>query len=168
MVVSDDDFRRMLGREPSEYMTLSAKSLLGDDTSVESSLTTFTQGDQITSLRNGDQQESLLPNDIQLVHRNSFLEEIEKNGCFAKLFVRIVVKEMEKEMDDPNDDRQRKMIREVARNLPLRCLAIFSRGGMSYDVLDSLIAMFNGQYFSAMRHLSTSARNGASSVFGCR
>ena len=167
--ISDDQFRSMLGRDPSEYLALSTMSLLGENT-IDQSLTASLRSLSTTpSMQNEEQQQPLLlPNNISLFHRNSLLEEIENSGCFASLFSKIVVKAMERELEDPNDKRQRKMIHEVAKNLPLRCLAIFSRGGMSFDVLDSLIAMFNGRYCSAVGHLSTGARNSSASFCGLR
>ena len=78
------------------------------------------------------------------------------------------MKAMEQEMENPNDVRQRKMIREVARNLPLRCLATFSRGGISFDFLDSLIAFFNGHYAGAVSHFTSSAGKTVSGVFNMR
>ena len=100
-----------------------------------------------------------LPHDIPHLHRNSFLHEIETSGCMGKMFVKIIMKAMEDQMEDPNDKRERKMFREVARNLPLRCLATFSRGQLSFELLDSLIALFNGHYRGAITNFSASASN---------
>lgn len=158
LVVSDDAFRAMLGRDPVELMTLSTRTLLGDS-SDGVPLELSTRSVSSSSSQNDDQQQPLLlPQEIPLIHRNSLLEEIERNGCFGNLFVRIIVKTMETEMGDPNNKRQQKMIREVARNLPLRCLATFSRGSLSFEVLDSLIATFNGHYCSALGHLTIGAK----------
>ena len=75
---------------------------------------------------------------------------------------------MEQEMEDPNDKKQRKMIRAVARNLPLRCLATFSRGSVSFELLDSLIAFFNGHYRAVIKNVVATAKNLTSGLVGRR
>ena len=160
LVVSDAHFRDMLDQDPEELMHISSRSLLGDHGDGTSQ--TFSWRSALTlSRQETTTAEPLLPHDIPTLHRNSFLAEIETASCVGKLFVTIIIKVMEQEMEDPKDKKQRKMIREVARNLPLRCLATFSRGGMSFELLDSLIALFNGHYAGAITNFSASASNSA-------
>ena len=162
LVVSDASFRAMLDQDPHELMHLSSRSLLGH--TPEGSSIQLARRSSIITTDRGDLEVPLLPYDIDMLHRNSFLSEIEQNGCFGKLFTKIIIKAMENEMEDPKDKRQKKMIREVANNLPLRCLASFSRGNMNFHLLDSLIAFFNGQYGGAVTHIFSGAHNLAKSI----
>jgi hypothetical protein len=43
------------------------------------------------------------------------------------------------------------MIRANVENLPLRTLVLFSKGGLTYEGLDTLIALMNHQYCVATR-----------------
>jgi len=164
LIVNDATFEAMLDQHPHYLMHLSSRTLLGRSVTEETSLLSCAVGTAGVT----DPTLRVLPRDIDVIHRNSFLSEIETNGCLGKTFVRIIIKVMETEMDNPNDIRQRKMIREVARNLPVRCLATYSRGGMSFDLLDSLISLFNGQYFGALSHMSTSTRRAAQTFLSRR
>jgi len=164
LVVNDVDFRNMLGEEPAELMRRASRTLLeGHDTTESGRF----------SLRSLQRQDStspelLLPHDIPTLHRNSFLSEIESASCTGSMFVKIITKVMEQEMEDPNDKKQRKMIRAVARNLPLRCLATFSRGSVSFELLDSLIAFFNGHYRAVIKNVVATAKNLTSGLVGRR
>jgi beta-glucosidase len=160
LVVNDATFESMLDKHPHDLMHLSAKTMLGRSVAEEAPLLSCQVGAGVS-----DPSLRLLPHDIAVIHRNSFLSEIEQNGCFGKTFVNIIMKVMETELDNPNDVRQRKMIREVARNLPIRCLATYSRGSMSFDLLDTLISLFNGHYFQSLSFFSTSTRKAATGMF---
>ena len=161
LVVNDADFRAMLDQDPKVLMHRSSRSLLGGH---DMSSQNFSWRAALTLTPQGVSEEDQLPHDIPHLHRNSFLQEIEQSGCMGKMFVNIIIKQMEQEMEDPSDKKERKMIREVARNLPLRCLATFSRGMLSFELLDSLIALFNGQYRGAITNFSASASKSAKSM----
>lgn len=134
MIVSDDAFQAMLRQHPRELMYLSSRTLL-----------------QVSNpnLR-------VLPSDIDYIHKNSLLSEIEQNGRFGSLFTKVLMKASERaEMEDPTNIRERKMIREIARNLPLRCISTFSRGYISFDLLDCLISFFNGHYLRGITQMAS-------------
>ncbi|GKY91348.1 hypothetical protein MPSEU_000107000 [Mayamaea pseudoterrestris] len=79
--------------------------------------------------------------------RNSMLKEIALVSLIGKLFVRIVFTEASREIKPgPSEQRQKKMIRANVENLPLRVLVLFSKGGLSFTLLDAIIAILNGYY----------------------
>jgi beta-glucosidase len=103
--------------------------------------------------------------DIDVIHRNSFLGEVEQSGLIGRLFCSLLYREMERELEDSNCQRQRKIMNEISRNLPLRSLAAFSSGMLSFDMLDFLIALFNGQFCSAFSQIGYVAYNAIASIF---
>jgi len=93
-----------------------------------------------------------------LFHRNSLLKEVSATriGAFLRY---IVYKEASKEIQaGPAQNRQKKLIRENVDNLPLRTLALFSKGTLSFETLDALIAAMNGHYCASLRHASKACR----------
>eukprot|EP00797_Seminavis_robusta_P012765 Sro19_g013370.1 Thermostable beta-glucosidase B (603) ;mRNA; r:47974-49782 len=139
LVVDDATFHDMLGTSPSELMHLSAQSLLQQHVPGRAS-------PQVESVQGMDPNLQVLPHDIHVIHPNSFLSEVEKNGYLGKLFVTIIMKAAETQLEDPNDMNQRKVVQEVVMNTPLRCIATFSQGNMSFGALDLWISLFNGHY----------------------
>ena len=156
LLVDDASFANMLGRDPRELMTRSLQSLLDLPSLYSTSLSE--RGLAVEEM-------SLLPQDLDVIHRNSFLGEIEQSGLIGRLFCNFVYREMERQLEDSNCQRQRKMMKEISRNLPLRALAAFSSGMLSFDVLDSLIPLFNGQYCSATSQIGYAAFAAVASVF---
>jgi beta-glucosidase len=159
LLVDDASFANMLGRDPRELMTRSAQSLLGlpsfDSTTLSESL------DRGLTV----EEKSLIPHDIGVIHRNSFLGEIELSGLIGRMFCSFVYREMEGQLEDSNCQRQRKIMNEISRNLPLRALAAFSSGMLSFEMVDSLIALFNGQYCSATSQIGYVAYSAVASIF---
>jgi hypothetical protein len=49
------------------------------------------------------------------------------------------------------DPTTRKMFTEMAENMPLRAIALFQRGKISFGQIDCLLALLNGHYLVAIR-----------------
>jgi hypothetical protein len=85
-------------------------------------------------------------------HRNSLLKEIAESRYLGRLLMHIVYTEASKEIKPgPTQKRQRKMVRANVENLPLRALVLFSKGGLTYEGLDTLIALMNHEYCVATK-----------------
>jgi len=83
--------------------------------------------------------------------RNSLLKEVGQFRYIGRLFLYIVYKEASKEVKPgPSERRQKLMIRTNVENLPLRFLVLFSKGGLSFETLDTLISTMNYRVFGAM------------------
>ena len=49
------------------------------------------------------------------------------------------------------DPTTRKMFEEMANHMPLRAIVLFQQGRISYQQIDSLVALLNGHPFEALR-----------------
>lgn len=56
-----------------------------------------------------------------------------------------------------SEKRQKRMMKENVDNLPLRALVLFSKGSLSFDTLDALIAAMNGSFFLSLGFAATAA-----------
>lgn len=85
-------------------------------------------------------------------HRNSLLKEIAGNRYLGQLLLHIVYAEASKEIQPGRSQkRQQKMVRQNVENLPLRTLVLFSKGGISFEGLDTLIAVLNHEFCLATK-----------------
>jgi beta-glucosidase len=90
-------------------------------------------------------------NPSELFDRNSLLKETAKVSIIGRLFLHIVFTEASREIKPgQSEQRQKKMIRTNVENIPLRVLVLFSKGGLSFALLDGIIAILNGSYLFAL------------------
>jgi beta-glucosidase len=85
-------------------------------------------------------------------HRNSLLKEVAEKRWLGKILLWVVFKTAAKDVKKgPKQRSQKRLILETVRNLPLRTLVLFSRGGISFDTLDACIQLMNGQVIRALK-----------------
>jgi beta-glucosidase len=90
-------------------------------------------------------------------HRNSLLKEVAEKRWLGKILLWIVFKTAAKDLKKGQRQRsQKRLILETVKNLPLRTLVLFSRGGISFDTLDACIQLMNGQVIRAIKGLCRS------------
>jgi beta-glucosidase len=84
-------------------------------------------------------------------HRNSLLKEVASRRLMGKLLLSVVLSAAAKEVKKgPTRKRQKRMVRANVENLPLRTLVLFSKGVLSFELLDACIAAMNYQVFRAI------------------
>ena len=103
---------------------------------------------------------STAPEPQSSFNRNSLLKEIASRRLLGKLLLGIVYQAAAKEVKPgKTQKRQRKMVRLNVENLPLRVLVLFSKGGMSFDLLDAMVSGMNFQFFSCLKNVGKSVAN---------
>jgi hypothetical protein len=76
-----------------------------------------------------------------------------KHSWMGRFVRRMVHRVAIDEMENAHDPAQRRMVRELVDNMPLRGLVIFSQGEMLFEDLDTLIAFLNLRFFKTILHL---------------
>jgi hypothetical protein len=90
----------------------------------------------------------------QPIDRNTLLKDAASSSILAKVLLFVTLKVAAKEIKrGPARKRHLRMLRANVENLPLRNLVLFSQGGISFRLLDSLIYIMNGKYGKAVRKL---------------
>jgi len=85
-------------------------------------------------------------------HRNTLLKDLSRLRLFGRLLIWIVYLGASADVKPgPTQARQKRLARIAVDNLPLRTLVLFSQGGMSYELLDAILALMNYQLCSALR-----------------
>ena len=88
--------------------------------------------------------------DIRPFHRNSSLAEIGTTWLGGKIKDRAVAAFLGGMGLQSADPTTRKMFEEMANHMPLRAIALFQQGKVSYHQIDSLIALLNGHPLKAL------------------
>ncbi len=83
-------------------------------------------------------------------HRNSSVGELSATWLGRKVRAKLTQAFLGGMGLQKADLTTRKMFTEMADNMPLRAIALFQRGKVSYAQIDCLLAMLNGQYASAL------------------
>ena len=88
----------------------------------------------------------------QEVHRNSLLKDVAKSSLLGKGLYKIIVSIACREIKsgEPTEKRELQMVQANVENLPLWVIVLFSKGGLSLEFLDALIAAMNGHLVKAM------------------
>lgn len=84
-------------------------------------------------------------------HLNSSLQEVGSTWLGRKFKARVVAGFMQSMGDTSNDPTLKKMFEEMANHMPLRALALFSRGATTFTDLEIMIALMNRRYTEALR-----------------
>ena len=85
-------------------------------------------------------------------HRNTLLKDLSKHRLFGKLLIWIVYLGASADVKPgPSQARQKRLARIAVDNLPLRTLVLFSHGGMTYELLDAILALMNYRLVDAVQ-----------------
>lgn len=84
-------------------------------------------------------------------HENSSLSEIGESWLGAKFKARVVQGFKQNMGSNGSDETLNKMFEEMANNMPLRALALFSGGEMSMAKIRLLLALLNHRYLQAVK-----------------
>ena len=100
------------------------------------------------------------PESVRPYHLNSSLGEIRETALGR--FVRAkVVGEFQKRMGAAAvDEATARMFEAMVNHMPLRSLALFSQGRLSFNRLGALVALLNHRYFTALRLAIRRSQNG--------
>lgn len=84
-------------------------------------------------------------------HLNSSIREIRESVIGAQIAKRIVASFTANMGGEANTETLQKMFAEMANNMPLRSLALFSQGRTSYEELEQMLALLNGRYLTYLK-----------------
>jgi beta-glucosidase len=85
-------------------------------------------------------------------HRNSLLKEVASKTLIGKILLYVVFSAGSKEVKrGPTRKRQKRMVKANVENLPLRVLVLFSKGSLTFALLDKCISTMN---FTPLLYLS--------------
>lgn len=76
---------------------------------------------------------------------NTLMGEIKTSALGSRLFD-LVERAMLREMRNKNDPLQLYIQRSMMKSMPLRGLVVYSRGMLTFDILDLLLSVMNGEY----------------------
>ncbi|KAG7359521.1 thermostable beta-glucosidase B [Nitzschia inconspicua] len=86
------------------------------------------------------------------IHRNTLLKDAATVSLIARVMMKVIIHVASREVQDgPTRKRELKMITANVENLPLRNIVLFSQGKISFQFLDSLILLMNGNYSKGFR-----------------
>ena len=99
--------------------------------------------------------------DIRPFHRNSSLSEISTTWLGSKVYEKAITGFLGGMGLQNADTTTRKMFEEMANHMPLRAAVLFQQGKISFDQIDILLALLNGQPLRALKLLLKNRRQGA-------
>ena len=99
--------------------------------------------------------------DIRPFHRNSSLAEISTTWLGSKVYERAIAGFLGGMGLQEADTTTRKMFQEMANHMPLRAAVLFQQGKISFDQIDTLLALLNGRPLKALKLLLRNQRQGA-------
>jgi beta-glucosidase len=84
-------------------------------------------------------------------HQSTLLKDLARRRLLGRLLLWIAYKGASADVKPgTSHDRQKRLARVAVENIPLRTLVLFSRGGMSYELLDAFLALMNRQWCGAL------------------
>ena len=87
---------------------------------------------------------------VDVFHRNSLLKEVAEVRWVGKILLYATFRGASWDLKKgPTRVRAERMVMETVKNLPLRALVLYSKGGLSFDTLDALIDLMNWHFFAA-------------------
>ena len=99
--------------------------------------------------------------DIRPFHRNSSLAEISTTWLGSKVYEKALAGFLGGMGLQNADPTTRKMFEEMANHMPLRAAVLFQQGKISFDQIDTLLALLNGQPLKALKLLLKNRQQGA-------
>ncbi len=91
------------------------------------------------------------PESVRPFHLNSSVNEIAESWLGRRVKARVVAGFQQRMGARSSDETVQKMFEEMANNMPLRALPLFSRGAISFAQLEVLVALLNGRVLHALR-----------------
>lgn len=91
------------------------------------------------------------PESARPFHLNSAVDEIGETWLGRQVRKRIVARFAQSMGIDSSDASLTKMFDRMAREMPLRSMALFSGGKVSIEAVEALVAALNGRYLDALR-----------------
>ncbi|HEY5680426.1 MAG TPA: glycoside hydrolase family 3 C-terminal domain-containing protein [Pseudomonadales bacterium] len=91
------------------------------------------------------------PEPVRPYHLNSSVNEIAESWLGRLVKARVVAGFQQRMGARSSDETVQKMFEEMANNMPLRALPLFSRGAISFAQLEILVALLNGRVLRALR-----------------
>jgi beta-glucosidase len=91
------------------------------------------------------------PEPVRPYHLNSSVNEIAESWLGRLVKTRVVAGFQQRMGARSSDETVQKMFEEMANNMPLRALPLFSRGAISFAQLEILVALLNWRVLRALR-----------------
>ena len=91
------------------------------------------------------------------IHTNSMLAEIQHKWLGRQL-LKLLEKQMERTFGDNTSEEKRIMIRAIIREMPLRNLAMMSRGKLSMKAVHRIVHLLNGNYLRCIAGVDAEGR----------
>jgi beta-glucosidase len=91
------------------------------------------------------------PEPVRPFHLNSSVNEIAQSWLGRRVKARVVAGFQQRMGARSSDETVQKMFEEMANNMPLRALPLFSRGAITFAQLEMLVALLNGRPLRALR-----------------
>jgi len=92
---------------------------------------------------------------VSYYHRNTLLKELAQKLLIGRFLLFMVYRGAAGDIaPGPNRKRQELMIMKNVECIPLRVLVLFSRGSLSFDLLDALILLMNGSFYQSFATLA--------------
>lgn len=91
------------------------------------------------------------PEPVRPFHLNSAVDEISETWLGRQVRQRMVARFAQSMGVSGSDETLTKMFDRMAREMPLRSMALFSGGKVSIDMVEALVAALNGRYLTALR-----------------
>ena len=88
---------------------------------------------------------------VRPYHLNSSLHEVGQSWLGARFKARVVAGFLASMGGNSTDTTLNKMFAEMANNMPLRALSLFSRGSVTPEQLNLILALLNHQYWRAFK-----------------
>ena len=86
-----------------------------------------------------------------LTDRNALLKEVASTSWLGRMLMNLVVKAgCQGISKGPSYQREVRMVEANVENLPLRTLVLFSKGALSFEFLDALIAAMKGKVIGTL------------------
>lgn len=154
-VVESGDFAVRVGRSSRDIVATLDMSVLSTDTVAPSDAAPNLAGKLVTS--DDDSFARMLgypvpkTEAIRPFHLNSSIQEIRSSLVGAQIAKKITAAFTANMGGESNDETLKKMFEEMANNMPLRSLALFSRGRTSYADLEQMLALLNHQYMTYVK-----------------
>ena len=149
-VIEAGEFELRVGRSSREILRTHTINVQSDDV-----ITTKRLGPKLSGtllITDDETFESMLGTPIPTseasrpFHMNSSIQEIRESLVGAQIAKRVVAAFTANMGGQSNDETLQKMFEEMASNMPLRSLALFSQGRTSFEDLEQMIALLNHRY----------------------
>ena len=154
-IVEAGEYEVRIGRSSRDIVSRHALSVLSDDAVVTQGIGPKLTGTLMVS--DDNTFANMLGHKIpeaeasRPFHMNSSIQEIRESFVGAKIAQKIVAAFTANMGGKTNDETLKKMFEEMASNMPLRSIALFSQGRTSFADIEQMIALLNHRYIEWFR-----------------